>query len=200
MSIGPEIRLVVANMRAFKAEMDKADKARRKAGQTAVKVEGYRLMKVLKGEMRAGAPGGRKLEPLRVISGGKPNRKPLAALARNAVRYMAMGRGAHFQVSVGFLFVKSSHSWVRIAARQQEGFTTAADSIAAGGTATLRQSFIRRGSALGKKNARSKYFFLRKSTKELRTPARPVIDPFWAAHELEAERNIISNFNRKLAG
>jgi hypothetical protein len=46
----------------------------------------------------------------------------------------------------------------------------------------------------------AKYFALRKSTQRFHTPARPIIEPFWGAHQAEALGNIRSNFRRKLAG
>jgi hypothetical protein len=196
-------------MRQFKAELMRQAKAVGGAAETAVKVEAYRLMLLMRKELREGKAGTTTLAPLSNIARyGRRNPQPLAPLARNAVRYMAIGRGAHLQVSIGFLYSTSrkagigrtSDSWIKIAERLQAGFTTPADSPSVSGITTLRQSFIRRGSRLGKRSRLRRFFFLRKQTRLLTTPARNVIEPFWAAHEREAERNIINNFKRKLAG
>ena len=45
-----------------------------------------------------------------------------------------------------------------------------------------------------------KYFALRKTTTRFHTPARPIIDPFWAAHRFETLSNIRANYRRKIAG
>jgi hypothetical protein len=34
----------------------------------------------------------------------------------------------------------------------------------------------------------------------MEVPARPIISPFWTAHDEEARRNIAKNFLRKLKG
>lgn len=198
-------RLLVQNMREFRREMELADKARIKAGQTAVRVEVFRLKKLLAAELRKGAPGGKALEPLRVISRGARNRKPLAALAK-AVRYWSRSDGGDRIFSVGFnggtvtgqsggerKGNQLSASWIRIAETQQEGKTFAAGEKKSG--------IIRQGGVLKKQRKRhAKYYFLKKSTTSFTVPRRPVIDPFWAAHQQEAGKNIVNNFNRKMAG
>ncbi len=64
----------------------------------------------------------------------------------------------------------------------------------------MKQVFIRIGSKMGERSRLRKYYFLRKATSTLTTPPRPIIVPFWSAHKGEAERNIVSNFNRKMRG
>lgn len=191
-------RFVVRNMDQFQRELESADRKRKKAAETAVKVEGFRLRNVLKKKLRAGAPGGRQLQPLRRISTGSRKRKPLARLAK-VVRYQAKNDGQRFSVQVGFLLYKSSKSWLRIAARQQEGFTIDADARTPVGS-TYRKLFACIGARYGQRSLTRKYYFLKKSTKQLVIPARPIIDPFWAAHQGEAGRNIVENFKRKLMG
>ncbi len=196
-----EVRFTVRNLRQFRDELRKADSDRIKAAETAVKVEGYRLMIELRKELRAGKAGNTTLAPLRYITASRrsASSKPLASLAR-AVRYATIGKGATLKAMFGFLAIKSSWSWIRIAERQQEGFTTSADALSAGESATVRQSFVRRGAKLSRRSSLRRYFFLRKTTRQLTTPARNIIEPFWVAHQREAERNIINNFRRKMAG
>lgn len=190
------VELVLTNAREYKAALDAADKQRLKAATTAAKVEGYRLMGELKKELKQGAPGGHQLAPLRHISKGSYNRKPGARMAK-AVRYATHGTDGNSKVMVGFLQIKSSNAWIRIAQAQQEGSSVGADKPTPVGS-TYRILFRRIGSHASKRIQR--YYFLRGATKQLETPARPMIDPFWLAHKAEAELNVKSNFNRKMAG
>lgn len=175
----------------------KTESARQeKALNTAVKVEGYRLMRLLKKQIRAGAPGGQKFPDLtylsRVWTGGSrlgPN-KPLKRLAV-AVRYFV--QNLPFEFRVGWTGPKVSKSWKRIAKLQQEGFIRPV-------TQSLRKSFARSGSAMPIRSKAKIYMFLRKSTKTFKTPARPIIDPFWRSEKGRAWRNIRRNYQLKLQG
>ena len=211
-------RLVTRNMDQFQRELESDDKARVKAGQTSAKVEGFRLHKVLKKELRSGAPGGRRLQPLRRISTGGRKRNPMSRFAK-AVRYRASEAVGNFAVQIGFLNWRvpgesknpdgtpymrlsrraSGTNWIKKADMHQRGFSFSADKRSPIGS-TYRQLFRRIGSSYGKRSLIRRFFFLKKSTKDLVVPARPMIDPFWTAHQLEASRNIISNFKRKMQG
>lgn len=173
-----------------------------KSMETAIKVEGFRLRRRLKTEIRKGAPGGRQLEPLSYIArrahrsaqgGGRisPNRKPLSRLALG-VRYDVQTRPA-FAFKVGWVGPKVSKSWKRLAKMHQEGFTRDI-------TRAQREFMARRGGNLGTVEGGDTPFFLRKSTRYFHTPARPIMEPFWQAHEDEALRNINRNFGLKLKG
>ena len=52
----------------------------------------------------------------------------------------------------------------------------------------------------GRNKGKAIYFFLRKETTTFTTPARDVIDAFWASHQGEVMGNIRSNFERKMRG
>lgn len=194
-------RMLVSDLDKFARDMEMEDKRRIKAGETAVKVEGFRLMKVLKKEIRRGMPGGKRFAFLSMVAKRLPVRKKTIALSRLAipVRYNAVREGKALAVNVGFVggggkAGKLSKSWARIAKAQQEGFTTTVND-------EKRRRLLKRGIVLKKrKDPESKYFFLKKATKRFRTPARPIIAPFWQAHEREAMENIRSNFDRKMAG
>lgn len=192
-------QLVTRNFGQLKADLRSADQYRKKAAETAAKVEGYRLMKLLKKELQAGAPGGKKLAPLQVITRGLRIRQPLAKLAK-VVRYKAIRKSGKSKVSIGFLSIASSAAWIRIAKKQQVGFRYSPDSMTPSGRTTLRKYFVRAGSKMGRRSKLRKYFFLRKTTDSLDVPARPIVNPFWQAHELETARNIKTNFNRKMRG
>ena len=185
---------------AFKRELKKADDQRKKAGETATRVEAYRLSGILKKEIKVGAPGGRSFKPLSTIgrTTGRPkNRTPLKRLAV-PVRYNVVKDSSGTTFEVGFVDSRSgplSQSWKRIAERQQ-----------AGGMASLSTPKRRiLGMFLAEKGGKARggtkrYFFLKKSTRRFYLPARPIIDPFWDAHESEAGRNIAENFRRKMRG
>jgi hypothetical protein len=177
-----------------------ADKARTtKAMETAVKVEGYRLMKILKEQLKAGKPGGSELDPLTEIGKryGKPiNRKPLSRLAPT-IRYGVERRGDGMVVGIGFVDYgskKLSKSWLRIAEEQQEGAVKAISEERRKGIISIGVSLARR------KDPTAKFFFLRKTTQTAKIPPRPIIDPFVSAHLKESERIIVSNFERKMRG
>jgi len=186
----------------------KAEKTRvRRAGEIASRVEGFRLMKLLKEEIRAGRPGGMRLSPLTQIARRtrrKLNRKPLERLAV-PVRYRASRGGDKYTVQVGYLTedignaaVKSrnriSKSWARIVKFQQEGGSIPV-------TPDLRRALIDIGARLKKRRVReANVFFLKKSTRRLQVKPRPIIAPFWRAYRREAERNIERNFERKMRG
>jgi len=200
------IEMLVKNWQAFQRDIGAANRRRVKAAEIATKVEGYRLMRILKKEIRAGAPGGRALAPLSEIAkrrgrGGnrRRNRSPLARLAF-PVRYNTETRGGTFTFRLGFVNPNRgrpiSKSWKRIAQAQQQG-----------GSLTLseegRKGLIRMGASLKRRSTTedaARYFFLKKSTRNLRLPARPILDPFWNTHEGEVRRNLERNFARKMAG
>lgn len=188
--------------------LEKQEAAAKKAHQTAVKVEGYRLMSLLRSEIKRGAPGGKRFPDLSFIarrmnrkvrgSGSwvrqSPNREPLTRLA-TAVRYAVTKQP--FSMAVGFVNPvggsQISNTWRRIAKNQQTGFTRPV-------TQKQREAMARRGSELGTIEGGETPFFLRKSTRSMTTEARPIISPFWQAHQAASRTNIRSNFRRKMAG
>ncbi len=199
----------IRGMKALARAVSSFQKQERKALNVAVRVEGFRLMKRLKRELRQGRPGGRPFSKLRRISGyyeGKRlqeeiapgakkvyrrNRKALVRAA-TAVRYF-IPKKKETEMHVGWTGPAVSKSWKRIMKLQQEGFSAPV-------TDEIRREFVRRGAAMAKRSLNRRYFFLRKTTTRFRTPARPVIDPFWRAHREEAWRNIRNNYRRKLSG
>ena len=162
--------------------------------QTAVKVEAYRLRSQLKKDIRSGAPGGKRFEPLTFLArrkrGGKrftPN-KPLSRLALPISYHIKKYKP--FQIAVGWTGPRVSESWKRIAERQQEGFTSP--------VTDPRESYFRhRGEEVSEKSKNRKYFFLRKTTSQLDTPDRPIVEPFWKSQENKAWKNIRNNFRKQ---
>jgi len=180
--------------KAYKAE----GKRQEKALNTAIKVEGFRLMRLLKQQIRAGAPGGRKFDSLTYLSrawSGKGKRlgsnKPLRRLAI-AVRYWVKDQRP-FDMRIGWVGPKTSRSWKRIAQKQQEGFEHDISEA-------RRRYFRSKGGEMSKRSVARKYMFIRKSTTKFRTPARPIMDPFWRAEKDRAWHNIRRNYRMKMKG
>jgi hypothetical protein len=167
----------------------------KKALNTAVRVEAFRLKKVLKQEIRKGSPGGRRFVPLSAIAkhlGHRGRNTPLRRLAPT-VRYFVADRDP-LEVHVGWAGPLVSKRLKSLAGALQEGFTRVP-------TKRQREFFANIGGAMSARSRNRKYFFLRRETRRgIRTPARPIIDPFWTAHEKEAWRNVRDNFRRKMRG
>ena len=194
------ISAIFKNMAAFQRVLDADNKFKTKAAQTAGKVEGFRLSKELKAEIREGAPGGKRLDPLSEIalyfSGRKRNRKPLSKLAA-PVAYNAKAEGNKYRIAIGYLTEgarKSSKSIQSLVERHAQGFSQSATEQA--------RSYLRRigGKFKKRRPGVAKYFFLLPKTAQLKTPARPIIEPFWRAHKHEIMTNIALNFKRKMKG
>jgi len=176
--------------------IDDTNKRSKNALITALRVEAYkRLLPKLREEIKKGAPGGVPFAPLSEIAalwrGKHCSRSPLKRLA-SVVRYRALTDEVH----IGFINpgrgAPLSRSWRRIAHEQQAGFWHGMDDATR--AALLRQL----KSAADPQQAR--LLRLRKTTRRFHTPARPIIEPFWRAHQAEALRSIRANFRRKIAG
>jgi len=142
-------------------------------------------------EIRAGAPGGKRFAPLSMIARRGRDRQPLRRFA-GLVRYWLASRDP-VEMHVGFTGRSLGQSWQNLITRHQAGFTSEM-------RPERRMGLIRAGFGYGKRSSYRKYHMLRKSTRVFRTPARPIIDPFWAAHAGDAWRNLRSNFIRKMRG
>lgn len=197
--------LIWTNALQVKKKLDAVEAKRVKAGQTAAKVEGFRLYKKLKDEVYRARPGGTVLKALSHIARrtktGKLRkfaRKPLAPFG-HLVRYKAK-KGKDFNVEVGFISPKmSSRGWKKLVTMHQEG----SGAFLSGSRKSIGIRLAKVGAKLAKqgRKAEARFFFLKKSTRIGRkSPARPEIDPFWKANRTEAKRNIVRNWERKMAG
>ena len=202
---------------AVKSEEKSVDKAL----NSGIKVEGYRLTRLLIREIRAGAPGGRPLKPLTNLAKYKASkgvfkntgRKPFTRLfgTRRAgdagsqglsrgtlpVRYDSREDHQGFHLHFGFVDTKKeplSDSWKQLMTMHQKGFQSKA-------SPRMKQWIAKTGGAIWEDSPRrARPFFLRRTTNVFRTPARPIIDPFWKAHQSEAWLNIRDNFRKKMRG
>lgn len=190
------LSVVVKGAERVLKDLEKDRKETEKALHTAIRVEGFSLMKQLKSEIRAGAPGRRRFRPLTYLGryGGKKRKNnPLARLAL-PIRYH-IDKKDPFVIKIGWTGPQVSKSWKRLAALLQKGFSRR--------ISEKQRRWFRR--ALKKEVTRvpksaKRYFKLRKETTEFDTPARPILDPFWTANRNIAWRRIRRNFLRKLAG
>ena len=160
---------------------------------------------------------------------GRPKDRSALRRLANGVRYsvkllkpftMAVGftNYSKFKRTRGFTSIaKGGHpvssSWLNKARIHQEGFTRVISDA-------QRRLFARMGARLlgwrkGKSNTKayaghmSNYragdyggmpFFLKKSTTVFRTPARPIIQPFWHKHRTSIRKSIMTNFRQKMNG
>lgn len=191
---------VRTNFASFIKDFKRADAARIKAGQDAVKIEGYRQMRVLQAEIKAGEPGKQKLKGLREISKRYPGGRLKPTAARplsnlfHAIRYKVTKEG-ELRFEFGAIHGKTSNTWVGIMKRRQEEHNYPV-------TDEMRKYLAKIGTILrGKKKLAewpAKAFFLKTNT--FKNPARDIIDTFWAAHRSEVMPNIERNFEKKLRG
>ena len=98
---------VATNIDSFLDGFRAANESRLKASRDAVKIEGFRLMRLLQGDLRKGAPGGTALAPLSEISQFWRRHNPLSALV-HAIRY-GVSPGSIYSVSIGAVESKVSN-------------------------------------------------------------------------------------------
>ena len=189
------IGAVLKGMKAVELDLSREARQHEKALTTGIKVEGFRLMRLLKAEIRQGAPGGKEFSSLSFIARFYFRRRPNNPMARLAipVRYEVTSKNP-FKMAVGWVGPKTSKSWKRLAERHQEGFTST--------ISEKQRQWLRARLAAGTRVPKKyhKFFALRKTTTEFKTPARPMLDPFWEAYHDDAWRNIRANYHRKLRG
>jgi hypothetical protein len=208
-----QITATITNPQQVIAKIKALLKKVAKAEDDAVRIEGFRLMRLLRKEIAQGAPGGRPFAPLSIIRrtqhatkrGGLRANRPLARLSR-AVGY-EVKKHSPAELTIGFVGRASSVTWRRLAKMHQEGFEKSVDApYGRFGPGSVREVLAWYGSLFDptrfkkSRSRRRNVFFLRKQTGSLKTPARPIIDPFWDAHRSQAMANIRENFRRKLSG
>lgn len=201
-------RFIVRNMAEFRRGMEQENQERIKAGETAAKVEGYRLHAVLKRDLARGTAGGSGFAPLSIIarimkltgrrSQRSDARRPLARMAV-PIRYRTRkASDGTTLVQVGLVDpnrgAKLSKKWVYLGFILQEGGEVPLSDKS-------RQNILKRGRQLARgQDQAARFFFLKKATKTVRLPPRPFIEMFWRVNADQAARNIEANYHRKMAG
>lgn len=201
------LNVKVNGIKRLQQDLGAESKRQKKALATAIKVEGFRQLRVLRDEIRKGTPGGKAYAAeLSKIAGRtktgrlRKHQMPLYKLAR-LLRYNVTYNGGDIALAFGFVDSRArklSGSWKQLVLKHQEG----TDVLYSGSRTELGRRLARIGGRLKKKgDPDAKYFFLRKTTgRRIDLPERPMIDPFWDAHQDEARTNIAKNFRLKLAG
>ncbi len=202
-----DIAIAIKGAAALSRSLKVAKEQEFKNLNSAIRGEAFRLRNILKDDIRSGAPGGRRFKPLSIMRASQRSRNtPLYRLA-GQVKYHV--NKTNNSVTVGFTGPKVEEKWKSIALKQQEGFDKNV-------TKGMRRYFVREGIKRGrskktrggqislkfarKSNMKIRAFMLRRETTRLHTPARPIIAPFWAAHEHEVFPNIRRNFRLKQQG
>lgn len=219
---------IAINLTEVQAWLDAADKARMKAAHTAVRAEGFRLMKLMKAQIKAGSPGGAAFKALSVIAGrgrtsvgifkstgfagikgiGAPSGKtPLKRLAI-PVRYWDKTTKDTIMASVGFTggSVINSAGEAYKPNQISNSWIRIARINQDGGTLPIselgKRSLRYIGAALKKKGRpeEAKFYFWKKSTNSFKIPSRPIVSPFASSQQNQVEENIAANFEAKLRG
>ena len=183
------------------------DKKSKRALKTAVQVEGYKRLRQLRDEMRAGKPGGKVFRELSRIAGRtkrgalKKNQIPLYRLARLLRYRVDYDPGGNFSLSFGFVNTNKqalSSSYKQLLIKHQEGV----DVLYTRSRTELGRRLARIGGKLQKKgDPDARYFFLKKTTgRKIDLPERGIIDPFYRSYGGGIWRNIRGNFRRKMRG
>lgn len=185
----------LTGLNTLKKALEKNKRESEKALETAIKVEGFFLLKQFRQEIRESKPGGRQFKGLSYLARSKGAKnlkadKPLVRLA-TAARYQI--KRNPFQMAFGWIGPQVSASWKRIAVLQQEGFVAKMSE-------KTESYFRKKGAQLSKRSAAKRYLYLYKGTESFHVPARPIIEPFWRAHKAKALKNIERNFYLKLSG
>ena len=190
----------------IKKIVDAENKRTLKAASTALKREGFLLAAELRKDIKAGiAP---KLSSQARRFGGKfPARKPFTKLRSTQdasgpskgiipIRYNPVMSAKDLKVEVGLVDTrqeKISKSWIRIFTRQEAGFTQKV-------TTRQRRYLARLGGEMPKTMRLRKHLFLRKGTTMLKTPARPIIGPFFSKWRVLSMHRLSQNFDKKMRG
>lgn len=175
----------------------------RQALLAAIRGEAFSMRQTLRQNiiMGAAAPGA-PFRPLSLIARAFKRRRGFGLRAPFPLRRLAAA--VTYAVDAGEMsarvgFTALSPAWARkVAAMHQVGFVRPV-------TQKMREAFAREGARRAESRSRrarktSQPLFLRKETTVLRTPARPIIDPFWRFAAPKAVEAIRRNFREKLSG
>ena len=195
----------------IKKIVDTENKRTLRAVHTTLKREGFLLAAELRKDIKAGKAGGRAFSKLSSMArrfGGKfPARKPFTKLRSTQgasgpskgiipVRYNPIITSHGLKVEVGMVDTrqeKISKSWIKIAERHETGFTQKV-------TTRQRRYLARLGGEMPKTMRLRKHLFLRKGTTTFKTPARPIIDPFFSKWRVLSMYRLSQNFDKKMRG
>lgn len=222
-------KAVLKGLKETLKDIERAEIAQIRSLNDAFRIEGFRMKNSLQHQIRLGAPGGYIFEPLSVIGRkwkySRRKNNPLYKLALG-IRYhipntavpmlqvgfvgpvnmreqesmvrsgLRLGRSGNFRgITSGNM---TSKSYRRLADKHQKGFESRV-------TPSMRKSLRNRGIELFdphtlKENPAYRVFFLKDTTTVFKTPARPIIDPFWRQQKHMTISRIRMNYKMKLKG
>jgi len=204
------LQATIKGIRQMQKDLDADTKEKKKALETAIKVEGFRQLKLLREQIRKGEPGGQYYaDELSKIAGRtkagrlRKNQAPLYMLAR-LLRYTATYENGDLSFRFGFVSQNGglTGSWKKLILKHQEDADfSIGETLYSRSRSELGRMMARIGGRLKKKgDPDAKFFFLRSETRRAKQPARPMIAPFWDRYRDEAAANIMDNWGRKLRG
>jgi hypothetical protein len=204
------LEYTVKGIRQMQKDLQADTKEKKKALETAIKVEGMRQLKLLREQIRQGEPGAEPYtaELSRIAARTKAgrlrkNQAPLYMLAR-LLRYFVTYENGDISFRFGFVGNKGGvgSSWKKLIQKHQASSDfDLHDTLYSGSRSELGRILARVGGRLKKKgDPDAKFFFLRSKTRRAKLPKRPMIAPFWERYKDEAEANIMDNWGRKLRG
>lgn len=185
---------VIRGLENLEKLIDSTHRKADKALSDAIRGTAFRLRVMMQDEVSKGIVGGRRFKPLSMI--GRYTRyrgadTPLKRMAK-AIRYWVK-QNKPIEVRIGWTGPMISKRWKRIAEAHQESFESP--------IRDPRRNYFRSiGKDLPMRSKYRKYFFLKKTTTKFKTPARPIIEPFWNKHELWSKENVRNFFRIKMAG
>lgn len=199
---------MIVNLKGFerdalkaKRQLEYIDKKRVRLSKKAAWDVAKDKVKLLKKEMRQGAPGGATYPKLSNIglfdviqSGLKRKRgKPLNRLAKHVSAYMTPRQGGA-TIEAGFVKKggRGSNVYINLAKLHQQGFKSQISE-------KRRRYFAVLGKTLPMRSKFRKFFFIRKATKYFEVPARPIIDPFWEAHSHTITHDVKARYRALMA-
>ena len=202
-----EIKATIRGLKNLEKAIGADDKKSKRALKTAIQVEGFSRLKLLRSEMKAGKPGGKAFEALSEIARRtktgrlKKNQIPLYRLAKLLRYNVDIDRKGDIKLSFGFVNTRRqalSSSYKSLLIKHQEG----TDVLYSGSRTELGQKLARIGGRLKKKgDPDAQYFFLRKTTgRKIDLPERGIIDPFYIAYQGQMWKNIGRNYRKKMRG
>ncbi len=202
----------IKGIRQLQKDLEADTREKKKALETAIKVEGFRQLRLLREQIRAGEPGARpyaaKLSRIAAHTKAgrlRKNQAPLYKLAR-LLRYVVTYENGALSFRFGFVSggggAFQTGFWKRLIIKHQASAeVNFSEILYSGSRSELGRRLARIGGRLKKKgDPDAKFFFLRRETGRVKLPARPIIAPFWDRYQDEAAANIQANWARKLRG
>lgn len=192
-----QFRVLTPALKAVEADFRNTQRNVKKAPEAAARAVGFKFRRVMRSEVRRGKPGGVKWPKMSMVAKrfrkhrNIPGIQAMAPHSKRIAYAPLPGRNAGLEI--GWLDWGTHATPSGILAHlnaQQEGYTTP--------VGVAQRSFFREWGR--PRGGKKKSFVLKKSTKTLTTPARPLIPPFMRAHERQMRRDFEHVYREKIHG